>query len=115
LRLRQFLHDGANVSTERLRAAHRQAERARQEIDAVFEDVDALLTPAAVGEAPEGLDATGDPIFSRIWTLLGTPCISLPLLRGPSGLPVGLQVVGPRSDEARLLGAAAWISGDLER
>jgi len=114
-RLRQFLQDGAKVSPERLRAAQAQAGRARQEIDAVFQDVDALITPAAVGEAPEGLDGTGDPIFSRIWTLLGTPCMSLPLLRGPAGLPVGLQVVGPRSDEARLLGAAAWIAGELKR
>ena len=98
-RLRQFLQDGANVSPDRLRAAHQQAERARREVDAIFEDLDALLTPAVVGEAPEGLDATGDPIFSRIWTLLGTPCVSLPVLSGPAGLPVGLQVVGPRSGE----------------
>ena len=113
-RLRQFLQDGAKISPERLRAAHQQADRARRGIDAIFDDLDALLTPAAVGEAPEGLDATGDPIFSRIWTLLGTPCISLPVLSGPAGLPVGLQVVGPRSDEARLLGAAGWILGELK-
>lgn len=113
-RLRQFLQDGAKVSPDRLRAAHEQAEGARREIGAIFEDLDALVTPAAVGEAPVGLDATGDPIFSRIWTLLGTPCISLPVLAGPAGLPVGLQVVGPRSGEARLLGAATWILGEMK-
>jgi amidase len=113
-RLRQFLQEGANVTPERLRAARAQAERARQELERIFQSVDALVTPAAVGEAPEGLDATGDPIFSRIWTLLGTPCISLPVLSGPAGLPVGLQVVGPRSGEARLLGAAEWILGEMK-
>jgi Asp-tRNA(Asn)/Glu-tRNA(Gln) amidotransferase A subunit family amidase len=113
-RLRQFLEDGAKVSPERLRSAHEQAERARRAIAAIFQDVDALVTPAAVGEAPLGLDATGDPVFSRIWTLLGTPCVSLPVLSGPAGLPLGLQVVGPISGEARLLGASAWIVGEMK-
>jgi Asp-tRNA(Asn)/Glu-tRNA(Gln) amidotransferase A subunit family amidase len=113
-RLRQFLEDGAKVSPERLRSAHEQAERARREIAAIFEDLDALVTPAALGEAPLGLDATGDPVFSRIWTLLGTPCVSLPVLTGPAGLPLGLQVVGPISGEARLLGASAWITGEIK-
>lgn len=113
-RLRQFLQEGAKVSPTRLRAAHEQAESARRAIDAIFQDVDAVVTPAAVGEAPQGLEATGDPIFSRIWTLLGTPCISLPVLAGPEGLPVGLQVVGPHSGEARLLGAAEWVLGEMK-
>jgi Asp-tRNA(Asn)/Glu-tRNA(Gln) amidotransferase A subunit family amidase len=79
----------------------------------MFDRIDALVTPAAVGEAPIGLESTGDPLFSRIWTLLGTPCLSLPLLKGPAGLPLGLQVVGPRRDEGRLIGAAAWIMREL--
>ena len=112
-RLQKFLDDGASVTPERLRAAHEQAERCRREIDGIFEDVDALVTPAAVGEAPRGLEATGDPLFCRIWTLLGTPCVSLPVLEGPAGLPVGLQVVGRRAAEGRLLGAAKWILSEM--
>jgi amidase len=108
-RFQQFLEEGAAVSPEQLGSARTQAERCRAEIDRLFDSFDALLTPAANGEAPEGLAATGDPLFARIWTLLGTPCLSLPLLHGPAGLPVGLQVVGPRSRDATLLSAAAWI------
>ena len=97
------------MTPNRLAAAREQAERCRREIDATFEQVDVLLTPAAVGEAPEGLGATGDPIFCRIWTLLGVPCLSLPVLKGPAGLPIGLQIVGRRGRDAELLAAAAWI------
>ena len=108
-KLREFLRAGAKVTPNRLAAAREQAERCRREIDAMFEEVDVLLTPAAVGEAPEGLGATGDPIFCRIWTLLGVPCLSLPVLKGPAGLPIGLQIVGRRGRDAELLAAAAWI------
>jgi amidase len=114
-RLRQFLEEGASVPPERLRAARAQAERARGEIDGILRRVDALVTPATVDEAPAGLGSTGDPLFSRIWTLLGTPCLSLPVLEGPGRLPLGLQVVGPRGDEGRLLGAAAWILQEMKR
>src|SRR5438128_1932203 len=102
-KLREFLRAGATVTPDRLAAAREQAERCRRELDAAFENVDALLTPAAVGEAPEGLGATGDPIVSRIWTLLGVPCLSLPVLKGPAGLPIGLQIVGRRGHDAELL------------
>jgi amidase len=114
-RLRQFLEEGAGVSAERLGAARARAERARGEIDEIFRRVDALVTPATVGEAPAGLDFTGDPLFSRIWTLIGTPCLSLPVLEGPAGLPLGLQVVGRRGGEGRLLGAAARILQEMRR
>ena len=108
-RLRDFLRDGARVSPERLRAARDQAERCRRELDAIFSGFDALLTPATIGEAPAGLAATGDPIFCRIWTLLRVPCISLPVLTGPAGLPLGLQVVGARGRDPDLISAAAFI------
>ena len=108
-KLREFLRAGTKVTPDRLAAAREQAERCRGELDATFEKVDALLTPAAAGEAPEGLGATGDPIFCRIWTLLGVPCLSLPVLKGPAGLPIGLQIVGRRGHDAELLAAAAWI------
>jgi hypothetical protein len=74
---------------------------------------DVLLTPAAAGEAPVGLASTGDPAFSRIWTLLGVPCLSLPVLRGPAGLPLGLQLIGARGRDEDLLAAASWIENRL--
>jgi Asp-tRNA(Asn)/Glu-tRNA(Gln) amidotransferase A subunit family amidase len=108
-KLREFLREGAKVTPERLRAARDHADRCRRELGKIFASVDALLTPAAPGEAPEGLGATGDPIFCRLWTLLGTPCISLPVLTGTAGLPIGLQIVGAPNREADLLSAAWWI------
>jgi len=77
-------------------------------LDEIFERYDAILTPAASGEAPP-VATTGDPIFCTLWTLCGTPAISLPLLRGRNGLPIGVQLVGPRGDDARLLRTARWL------
>jgi amidase len=108
-RMRDFLQQGTSVTAERLREARQQAERCRREIAQVFKGLDAVVTPAVVGEAPASLDSTGDPIFSRIWTLLHVPAISLPVLRGPAGLPVGLQLVAPIGADARLIAAAKWI------
>ncbi|NVK32243.1 MAG: amidase [Gammaproteobacteria bacterium] len=74
----------------------------------LFEQVDALLMPAAIGEAP-GLDTTGDAIFNGIWTLCGTPVINLPMFQGDSGLPMGLQIICPRGEDAKLLQVARQI------
>ena len=60
-------------------------------------------------EAPAGIDATGDPLFNRIWTLLYTPCVHLPLAGGPHGLPVGITVVGPIGGDRATLLAADWL------
>jgi Asp-tRNA(Asn)/Glu-tRNA(Gln) amidotransferase A subunit family amidase len=67
------------------------------------------LTPAAPGEAPLGLDSTGDPSFCTLWTLCGTPALSLPLLTGPIGLPMGLQLVADVGDDERLFRVASWL------
>ena len=71
---------------------------------------DAILTPAAPGSAPKGLAATGDPSFCTLWTLCGMPAISLPLLQSSNGLPLGIQLVGPRDGDARLLRTARWLA-----
>jgi Asp-tRNA(Asn)/Glu-tRNA(Gln) amidotransferase A subunit family amidase len=75
----------------------------------VFERFDAILTPAAPGAAPEGLAATGDPAFCTLWTLAGLPAIALPLATAANGLPIGIQLVGKRGDDARLLRTAHWL------
>ena len=78
-------------------------------LDRMFDDYDAIITPAAIGEAPVGLGATGDPIFCTLWTFCGAPAITLPLMEGPNGMPLGVQLVGPRGDDARLLRTAEWL------
>jgi Asp-tRNA(Asn)/Glu-tRNA(Gln) amidotransferase A subunit family amidase len=74
---------------------------------------DAILTPAAPGPAPNGLAATGDPSFCTLWTLCGMPAISLPLLQSGNGLPLGVQLVGPRHGDARLLRTARWLAAKV--
>lgn len=76
-------------------------------------DADAILVPAAPGEAPAGLAATGDPVFSRVWTLLGMPCVNVPGLFGLTGMPVGMQLVGRPHQERRLLACAATLHAAL--
>jgi Asp-tRNA(Asn)/Glu-tRNA(Gln) amidotransferase A subunit family amidase len=75
---------------------------------------DAILTPAAPGTAPKGLASTGDPSFCTLWTLCGMPAVSLPLLQGTNGLPLGVQLVGPRDGDARLLRTARWLVARVE-
>jgi Asp-tRNA(Asn)/Glu-tRNA(Gln) amidotransferase A subunit family amidase len=89
------------------------ADAFRRHLDDIFRDVDVLLTPSAAGEAPEGLGSTGDPSFNAIWTLAWTPSVTLPAGPGPKGLPLGIQLVGPRFRDEALLDAAAWVAARL--
>lgn len=78
--------------------------------DALFARFDVVVTPAAPGEAPEGLHTTGDWIFNGLWTVMHMPCLAIPCIKGPKGLPVGVQIVGPRYSDARLLAIAAAVA-----
>ncbi len=78
-------------------------------VEEVFDSYDAILTPATTGVAPHGLESTGSPVFCTIWTLCGTPAITLPLLQGSNGMPMGVQLVASRGDDARLLRTASWL------
>jgi Asp-tRNA(Asn)/Glu-tRNA(Gln) amidotransferase A subunit family amidase len=75
----------------------------------IFADSDAIVTPATQGAAPVGLGSTGSPMFCTIWTLCGVPALSLPLLRGEDGMPMGVQLVGAKGDDGRLLRVAHWL------
>lgn len=78
------------------------------------EDYDALITPSATGEAPLGLDATGSPTFCTLWTYTGAPALNLPLMEGPNGLPLGVQLVSHPGDDAALLRTARGLLNTLE-
>jgi len=113
VKLREILQGGAAITPEDYDSARNLAAEARAGMAGVLDNMDVLLTPSAPGEAPRGLETTGDPVFNRIWTLLGAPCINVPGLTGLSGMPIGVQVVGRIGDDRRLLAASAAIAGVL--
>jgi Asp-tRNA(Asn)/Glu-tRNA(Gln) amidotransferase A subunit family amidase len=104
-----LLQAGHAIAEETYRRALDLARSAGPVVEDLMRDADALMVPAAPGEAPRGLEATGDPVFSRVWTLLGLPCVNVPGLRGPAGMPVGMQLVGRQGEERRLLEIAASL------
>ena len=108
--LRALIERGTGISYDDYVAALHRAAMARHDLRSLLDDVDVLLTPSAIGEAPAGLDSTGDPLFSRVWTLLGVPSVTIPTHQGPKGLPVGVQLIGAWDDDRRLLAIAAWIN-----
>ena len=108
-----LLKPGRELPLSQYVEAIETAEAVRICLDDVFGEFDVLLTPSAVGEAPEGLDSTGDARFNAIWTLAWTPCVTLPASTGQKGLPLGVQLVGQRFRDEALLDAAAWVEARL--
>ena len=111
--LRDFLAEGRDVSAVRYLAARDNARRYAAGIAEIFKQYDAILTPAAPGVAPKG-EATGNPAFCSLWTLTGLPALSLPLLTGEGGMPLGVQLIGEAGDDARLMRTANWLIQKLE-
>ena len=106
----EIIQRGRDVpATDYLRALE-QIPPLAEALDKVLAGFDAVLTPATPSEAPIGLQSTGSPIFCTIWTLCGVPALSMPLLHGADGLPLGVQLVAPRRDDARLLRTARWLA-----
>jgi Asp-tRNA(Asn)/Glu-tRNA(Gln) amidotransferase A subunit family amidase len=112
-RLAQLIDTGMAIGAEVYDQARIRTAAARAKLDAFFGPCDAVLVPAAPGEAPAGLGNTGDPIFNRIWTLLGVPCAALPARWSDNGLPTGVQLVGRVNDDARLMLCAAFLEQAL--
>ncbi len=109
--LRDKVENAKGISSQTLLESYALADACRPAFDAMFgASLDVVLTPSAPGEAPEGLHTTGNSIFNSMWTLLHVPCVNIPAGRGPRGLPVGVQVVGPRLSDARLLAIAAAVA-----
>ncbi|WP_290871989.1 amidase [Aquabacterium sp.] len=111
--LKLLLQAGHGVSDEAFAQAQALTLQGRHALAELMQGCDALLVPAAPGEAPQGLAATGDPAFSRVWNLLGLPCVNVPGLKGPHGLPIGLQLVGHPHQERALLAAAKALASQL--
>jgi len=108
--LRELMERGREVRAVDYQRALRSIGPVVESFDELFmERYDAILTPCALGAAPKGLASTGDPAFCSLWTLLGMPAVSLPLMRGENGLPLGVQLVGRRNFDARLMRTARWL------
>jgi amidase len=107
--LMAILKKSDGITLDRYVAAQRKTVAFKAFIDSLFDDFDVLLCPSAPGEAPKGQEFTGDPRFNSIWTLAGTPCVTLPLGTGDRGLPLGVQLVGLRHADDKLLSTAEWV------
>jgi Asp-tRNA(Asn)/Glu-tRNA(Gln) amidotransferase A subunit family amidase len=107
--LRALIAEGRQVTAARYLTARDEAEALAVDLAEIFEGFDAIVTPAAPGVAPEGLETTGNPLFCSLWTLTGLPAVALPLLKGERGLPVGVQLVAARNRDAHLIQCARWL------
>jgi Asp-tRNA(Asn)/Glu-tRNA(Gln) amidotransferase A subunit family amidase len=102
------LHDGLSGNFDRYIEAKQLADECRRRLDALMGDIDVLLMPAAFGEAPVGMPAfAGVPMY-QLWTTLHVPAVSIPVFKGPAGMPVGAQLVAKRHDDRKLFACAQW-------
>ncbi len=109
-RLRDMIERGQALGPGEREQALENVATLKQSLDELFGRYDVILTPAARGEAPLGLEATGDPAFCTIWTLCGVPAVTVPILEGGNGMPMGAQLVAARGEDARLFRAARWLA-----
>ena len=112
-RFAQMLDAGMAIGADVYDRALGRAAEARAGLVTFFGSYDAILVPAAPGEAPRGLGSTGDPVFNRMWTLLGVPCVTLPIHWADNGLPTGVQLVGRIGDDVRLMACAVFLERSL--
>jgi len=113
-RLRQQLDRAAAISADEYDAARRLGSRARQVLADAMADHDVILTPSAPGAAPRGFGTTGNPMFNRLWTLMGSPCVSVPGL-SENSLPLGIQIVGRFGRDREALEAALFVEQAIRR
>jgi Asp-tRNA(Asn)/Glu-tRNA(Gln) amidotransferase A subunit family amidase len=112
--LRAMAENERAITPRMLVEAYDLAAGCRKSFDGLFDDIDAVLTFSTPGEAPEGLHTTGDWIFNAIWTVLHVPCLAIPCTKGSKGLPVGVQVIGPRCGDDQLLRIAEAVAGVVD-
>jgi Asp-tRNA(Asn)/Glu-tRNA(Gln) amidotransferase A subunit family amidase len=114
-RLREMIEAGQRVLAVDYNRALEHVAMLNAALDDLFQQYDAFLTPAAAGEAPKGLESTGSPVFCTTWTLCGVPAVTLPLMTSASGMPLGVQLVAQKGDDARLLRTARWLIETVRR
>ncbi len=106
----EMIERGLGYSAVEYNRAVAQISAMNKVLDEILLHYDAIITPATTGEAPLGLESTGSPIFCTLWTLCGVPAITAPVMQGSNGMPVGVQLVASRGDDARLLRTARWFA-----
>ena len=111
--LRERLEFGLGCSEAEVAEAHAVFARAQAAFPQAMEGLDALVTPSAPGEAPAGLEWTGDPAFNLIWTGLHVPCVTVPAGQGPKGLPLGIQIVTRAGEDREALAWARWVQAAI--
>jgi Asp-tRNA(Asn)/Glu-tRNA(Gln) amidotransferase A subunit family amidase len=111
--LRERLAFGLNQTQAALENAYRVFETTQRAFPDAMDGLDVLVTPSAPGEAPKGLEWTGDPAFNSIWTSLHVPCVTVPAGSGPNGLPLGIQIVGRQGDDRAVLAWARWVEAAI--
>ena len=108
--LKARVENRQEITLEKLAACYDLAAACRRRFPDLFAGFDALVTPSARGEAIPYEQGHGDPIFNNMWTLMHAPCVAIPGFRGPTGFPVGVQLVAPRFGDARLLAVAEAVA-----
>ncbi len=111
--LQGVLEAGMRITPDQHRANLALAQQARLMVPDVFGNADVILAPSAIGAAPATIGETGNPVFGRVWTLLGLPCVHLPFFASKDGMPVGLQVIGRHGQDKQVLRAAKWLESRL--
>jgi Asp-tRNA(Asn)/Glu-tRNA(Gln) amidotransferase A subunit family amidase len=111
--LREQLARGRAITALDYQRACARTRLVNEGFEDIFERCTAIVTPAVAGTAPT-IESTGDPAFCTLWTLCGMPALSLPLMQGANGLPLGVQLVGQVNDDARLLRTARWLAARVE-
>ncbi len=112
--LRETLEEGRNIPPQVYDEARRTARHARKAATGLFDDVDILLLPSAPGAGPlRSLGTTGSALFNKAWTLTGNPCVNVPGLADPAGMPLGVQLIGRFGRDKQTLQAAHWLEGEI--
>lgn len=113
--MKELVQKGNNHTASEYIKAKKLQQRLRQSIGEIFERFDVILSAPATGEAPKGLDFTGNPIFCALWSFIGTPAIALPVTKSAKGLPLGIQLIGNYRDDEKLLNIAAFVEASIEK
>jgi Asp-tRNA(Asn)/Glu-tRNA(Gln) amidotransferase A subunit family amidase len=111
--LRERMAFGLDQTEAALTEAYHVFAETQHAFPKAMSGLDVLVTPSAPGEAPVGLEWTGDPAFNFIWTSLHVPCVTVPVGTGPNGLPLGIQIVGRRGEDRAVLMWARWVEAAL--